>query len=548
MAEALPPMIPDAGDGAIIRRLDYRSETSNERLLKKHLPAWVISGALNLGIMSGFIITDKINTKAAAKPSDSVIETSLEEKPDDANPKDLSNPDPGLDSEIPHVTPSEIIAAVTIEAPDAINEPIGTPAAKETAPMDFTAPPGIGPIDLTNAGHLGDMGMLAQGTGGLQGNVVNPGMLGRSGATKDKMIREGGGNAESERAVALALVWLAKQQRPNGSFIYDGSKSDDTVSATGMGLLPFLAAGQTHRPNNARTDYHLVVNRGLDYLIANQDPITGKLRPKDEPGATDMYGHAVATIALCEAYGMTGDKAKLFAPTQRAINYIQREQGSDGSWGYSGKSGFAKVGDTSIVGWQIQALKSAQMCKDLVVEKEVLSRARQFLQRISAGPNQDKYGYSLANPRKPEPGTALTAVGLLCRYYLDGWGPENPGMALGVEGLLKSGGYPGLEPFQPNNVNMYYYYYATQVLHFHGGKEWTEKWNPMMRDMLIKSQKKDGPNGGSWDPGADREWMGPNTGRLGVTCMSLLTLEVYYRHLPLYKRDMAGMKELERIK
>jgi hypothetical protein len=93
---------------------------------------------------------------------------------------------------------------------------------------------------------------------------------------------------------------------------------------------------------------------------------------------------------------------------------------------------------------------------------------------------------------------------------------------------------------------MYYYYYATQVVHFHGGKEWLEQWNPKMREMLISSQSKDGSNAGSWS--GDTQLFGINCGRVGISCMALLTLEVYYRHLPLYKRDSGGLKELERWK
>ena len=532
MAEPTSPTPTDAPVEAIIRRLEFAGETANERLLKKHLPAWVISGAINLGLVTGAFVLDRMSAKGTAKASDAIVETALEEKPDDAKLDDLTNTDKGLDSEIPLVTASEITANVTIEAQDAVNEPVGTPSAKDTTPMDFTTPPGLGAVDLTNPGFIGDVGIQKQGDGGLSGNIVNPGMIGRSGATKEKMLREGGGNADSERAVALGLAWLAKQQRQNGSWVFDGSRASDVAASTGLSLLPFLAAGQTHRPTSARTDYHLFVERGLNFMLSNQDPTTGKFR-----AVGDIYGHAIATVAMCEAYGMTGDKSKLLSATQKAINYIQRQQGADGSWGYNGGTG-----DTSIVGWQIQALKSAQMCKDIVVDKTVLERARGFLQKISGGSRQDTYGYSLSNPGKPTPGTALTSIGLLCRYYLDGWGPDNEGMANGVAGLIER------NPPNKARMNMYYYYYATQVLHFHGGKEWTEKWNPKMRDLLIETQQKAGVNSGSWDSGPDRQWMGPNTGRIGVTCMSLLTLEVYYRHLPLYKRDTAGLKELERAK
>jgi hypothetical protein len=92
---------------------------------------------------------------------------------------------------------------------------------------------------------------------------------------------------------------------------------------------------------------------------------------------------------------------------------------------------------------------------------------------------------------------------------------------------------------------MYYYYYATQVVHFADGPDWHKFWNPRMRNMLVELQRKgDESIDGSWDK--DQGFIGSACGRLGTTCLALLTLEVYYRHLPLYKRDGAGLMELER--
>jgi hypothetical protein len=57
-----------------------------------------------------------------------------------------------------------------------------------------------------------------------------------------------------------------------------------------------------------------------------------------------------------------------------------------------------------------------------------------------------------------------------------------------------------------------------------------------MHPLLVDSQIKKGPLAGSWDPRKpipDR-WAG-HAGRLYVTTMNLLSLEVFYRHLPLYE-------------
>jgi hypothetical protein len=78
---------------------------------------------------------------------------------------------------------------------------------------------------------------------------------------------------------------------------------------------------------------------------------------------------------------------------------------------------------------------------------------------------------------------------------------------------------------------VYYWYYATQMLHHMEGKLW-DKWNAAMKPALVTSQVKVGKERGSWEPGGDK-W-GPYGGRLYVTCMCTYMLEVYYRHMPLY--------------
>ncbi|CAN5541936.1 hypothetical protein BH11PLA2_BH11PLA2_28110 [soil metagenome] len=530
MSDAVKPepkaVTKDAAAGAsVIKRVHGAEESPHDRFMKKHVPAWVVSGAIHVVVLVIMIVVGRMGL-ATAKQSEEIIQAVVDQQVQDEKNPDLTNPDIGLDSEIKQAVEVDREADVNVKAA-VTEEPVGLATAESTTPMDVLLQAGKG--DTADLGNLGTEGMFKGGDGGANGMSMAAGFKGRSGATRDKMVREGGGNSDSEAAVARGLAWLARQQRANGSWVYDGTSAGDVCAGTAMGLLPFLAAGQTHKPAKGNT-YQEKVLKGVDHLISLQNPANGTFRT-----ATNMYSHSIAAVALCELYGMTGDKRILY-PAKAAIDHIIKAQGANGSWGYAAGT----EGDTSIVGWAIQALKSAEMCKDIPVPKATLEKARKFLDSVSGGSKKATYGY---REGPGQPGTGLTAVGLLCRYYMDGWGPVHPGLQEGVEGLIKR------NPPAPARFNMYYYYYATQVVHFHEGDAWFKDWNPKMRDMLVKMQvpQDKGPNlAGSWDK--DSGMIGSHCGRLGTTCMALLTLEVYYRHLPLYKRGTDGKAELERAK
>jgi hypothetical protein len=68
-------------------------------------------------------------------------------------------------------------------------------------------------------------------------------------------------------------------------------------------------------------------------------------------------------------------------------------------------------------------------------------------------------------------------------------------------------------------------------------KDW-ERWNVRVREGLIGMQVKGaGCDRGSWDPFQPQpdRWASRAGGRLFLTSLSILTLEVYYRYLPLYQ-------------
>ena len=364
------------------------------------------------------------------------------------------------------------------------------------------------------------------------GNFNGTGTAGRSAAMRAQMLSSGG-NADSERAVARALEWFARHQLPDGGWNFDhrlgqcngrctqaGTLSACRTGATAMALLPFLGAGQTHREGK----YKETVNRGL-YFLAHQMKqrnipglgMTGDLAQ----GGGNMYSHGLAAIVLCEAYAMTQDKG-LAGPAQLSLNHIMYAQDPvGGGWRYTPR----QPGDTSVVGWQLMALKSGHMGY-LKVDPRTIQGATRFLDAVQADGGA-KYGYT-----DPGGGQATTAVGLLCRMYL-GWKKDHPALKRGVD-QLSAWGPSG--PGQRNSANMYYNYYATQVMRHYEGETW-DKWNNSMRDYLVNSQEADEKQHdlGSWhmegDHGAE------SGGRIYCTSLATMILEVYYRHMPLYAKQ-----------
>ena len=270
-----------------------------------------------------------------------------------------------------------------------------------------------------------------------------------------------------------------------------------------MALLPLLGAGQTPLEGEHRD----AVARGLAYL-------RGKMILSARGGDLQdgsMYGQGLAAMALSEAAAMTGD-ADLRETAGAALEFIASVQHPAGGWRYFP----GQAGDTTVVGWQWMALRSGQLA-GLAVPPETIVRAGEFLDSVQTDDGA-AYGY-----QRPEKHATATAIGLLCRMY-SGWRRGDPRLARGVEQLAARG---------PSYDDMYFNYHATQVLHHYEGPQWGP-WNDRLREHLIATQAERSHESGSW------HFADPHTtagGRLCDTALCLLSLEVYYRYLPLYGRQ-----------
>jgi hypothetical protein len=338
-----------------------------------------------------------------------------------------------------------------------------------------------------------------------------------------EVVTQEGGTTLTEAAVARGLRWLANHQNHDGSWNLRGFKhaadcncsGDGTVRTTAPGtalaLLPFLGAGQTHLAGR----YSGTVSRGLRWLIQHQHN-DGDLR-FDATGNEGMYAHGQAAIVLCEAFAMTGDEA-LRVPAQRAINFIVEAQYNDGGWRYR-PGPKSQRGDTSVVGWQLMALQSARSA-GLTIPDETWDMSDAYLDGVQFASGA-RYSYQTRSRAT----ATMTAEALLCRLYL-GWKSERPALSEGIRWLMEDH-FP-----TASSPNIYYWYYATQVMHHHGGQVWDD-WNQQMRDILVASQETQGHVAGSWRPRGEFSGEG---GRIYMTSLAICTLEVYYRHLPVFRR------------
>ena len=358
----------------------------------------------------------------------------------------------------------------------------------------------------------------------------------RSPGMKASLLKSEGGTAESEKAVGRGLEWLSKHQNPDGSWSMSPgsvcgniecgrSPIESLEAATGLALLPFLAAG--HKPGEPGP-YEKTIRTGLAWLQSRVDK-SGRIMPENAPTHFHMYAHAIVTITLCEASALVPDSAWTPAAKRAAQYIVSAQNRQDGGWRYAP----GQAGDTSVYGWQVMALRSARV-SGLNVPKSTMTLARRWLTQAQASRDSSTYAYMPMRPASP----VMTAEALLCRQ-LFGDGPKDRGMSKGIQLV-----FDDLQQSLPNR-NYYYWYYATQLLHNSGGKVWS-KWNPMIREKLISEQyigPKAGHASGSWqpmDPTVDR-W-GRMAGPIMQTSLGLLTLEVYYRHLPLYQVETKSPK------
>lgn len=487
--------------GSILQRVTFPEDEAPVDPFGKLVastPPWLISLIVHFSMMIvlGLAVLEAHN---ATSKKDKTIEVDLSQPRDneiyaETLGEQLDDPSAKFSSEGLEPSKNDVAALASSDLPEVDHPLIGPPV-----------------LDVSPDGSL------VAGT--VPTTAIGLEFSGREEGVKKALLKAYGGTALTEDAVKEGLRWLVRQQRSRGSWsmrgpYHNGANVENEEAATAMALLAFQGAGYT--PKSSKSDsFTRVVTRGWKSLLRSQQE-DGHFFANLSAEQHQLYTQALCTIALCELYGMTRDEEYL-DPAQRAVDYCVKIQAPEGGWRY--QPGIDS--DMSVTGWFAMAMQSARMA-GIEVPSPVYDRIGKFLDTVARDEGA-RYGYQFNAGAT----LALSAEGLLCRQYL-GWPHDDQRLRNGVDYLLAN-----LPQWDKRNV--YYWYYATQVCHHMEGDDW-QKWNAVMRQLLPENQDKRSQERGSWDPAGDR-W-GDAGGRLYVTCLSLYTLEVYYRHLPIYRQGL----------
>lgn len=342
--------------------------------------------------------------------------------------------------------------------------------------------------------------------------LIMKGLLaGRSAGGRAAALRDYAGmfGQATEAAVIRALEWLKRNQAA------DGSWGPNKTAMTGLGLLTFLAHGET----TASEQYGQTVEKAIRFLVSQQDA-DGRFCKIDQPGS---YAHAIATYAISEAYGLT--RIPTLKPVmEKAVAVILAGQQPKGGWDYNYNKAARR--DSSVAAWQIQALKAAYIAgAENAGLKQALDKAVEDI-KSAFDPETGRFYYTDNKSHKTDNITGLCVLAL----QLLGHAQSKEARA-GLQALTGA----NCDWDKPEPWPLYGWYYITQAKFHQGGQTWSG-WNAKFARVYVKNQNEDG----SWtSPGANlksgESGQEVNLGPVYSTTLAALTLQVYYRFLPTYK-------------
>ena len=299
------------------------------------------------------------------------------------------------------------------------------------------------------------------------------------------------------------LQFLATTQTESGDWAGGGEQGP---GVTGMAVLALLASGED--ANFGLYSNH--IRKALRNIINAQNPATGFF-------GMSMYHHGFAMLALAEAYGAVDERnlwpdAKGPRSIGQALELAVRaaitsqKSNPNGAWRYSPNG---RDADTSVSGAVVVGLLAARNA-GIEVPDESIDKAVAYFKSMTSKSGEVAYsgmggmGESMARSSIATLTYAVARRKDLAEYKA-------------TLGHIKQ------RLDEPARMYLEYVrYYEAQAL-FQGDLESWEKWNKLLVRQLKESQSPDGSIRGQFGPTIS-------------TSLSLLSLALNYRFLPIYER------------
>ncbi len=309
----------------------------------------------------------------------------------------------------------------------------------------------------------------------------------------------------------------------------DSGTANADLAVTSLALLSYIGAGYDHKDG----DFKRSCREALKWLRKQQDDV----------GFTCARGtrdHALATMALCETYGLSGDQ--VFKPiAESAVQQLLKQRHSQSGWGEQ-VWGEADMISTT---YAILALKTARMSGLEVKYK--LPGLGEYLDALADDKGNIRYSYWRATPfgseregfmRPPVCAAAWMLSALLTGHC----GLNDPRIKACAELLTQESNLPA---WQRGRIDLEYWWLGSLAMYQQGGTPW-EAWEKAMTTALLDNQRgfteldkkrrwtdaRKLDEHGSWD--AEDVWN--DDGRVSTTALASLCLEVYYRLRRTYQR------------
>lgn len=292
------------------------------------------------------------------------------------------------------------------------------------------------------------------------------------------------------------MAWLIQVQDEDGGWAM-GRVGAAANYTTGLTSLALLALGSCPE-SAARAE---AVRRGLDYLLAQQDPATGLFGP-DITGS--LYNHTLACLALLDTHAASTPPAQR-ASLRAALDLLLRHQRPEGGWNYLRAR--ASPPNSSLTAWSLLVLMEAE-ARGLSSHAEEIARGLDWLETTLDANGRAGYRRPGDHPHGSETLTAAAALCLSSRVDLP------PALRELMLANVRSDARAA-----QSNLDYYRAYFQTEALREAGLTDAPEI--ARLTTRLEEAQDRTSEQAGSWS--AEDPWARTG-GRVYSTALAMLVL------------------------